>query len=130
MGDYTVRNLKDVDDAAEQFGLSPNLEFRVAREPLELRELGLSYLRVAPGFRVPFGHRHKRQEEAYVVVEGSGRIKVDDEVVELKQWDAVRVDKGTTRALEGGPDGIVVLALGAPSTGPGDAEMIQDWWSD
>ena len=130
MGGYAIRNLKDVDNAAERFGLSPNLEFRSAREPLELAAFGLSYLRVAPGFRMPFGHRHARQEEAYVVLDGSGRIKLDDEVVDLKQWDAVRIDKETTRALEGGPDGITILAVGAPNTGPGDAEMIQGWWSD
>ena len=130
MGDYTLRNLKDVDDAATRFGLSPNLEFRSAREPLELRGFGLSYLRVAPGFRVPFGHKHSRQEEAYVVIAGSGRIKLDDELVDLKRWDAIRIDKDTTRAIEGGPDGITILAVGAPNTGPGDAEMIQGWWSD
>jgi mannose-6-phosphate isomerase-like protein (cupin superfamily) len=130
MAEYTLRNLKNLDDYAEQFGLSPQMEFRSAREPLELEGFGFSYLRVAPGFRVPFGHRHDEQEEAYVVLEGSGRIKLDDDVVDLSRWDAVRIPKGTTRNLEGGPDGMTILAVGAPKTGAGDAEMIQGWWSD
>jgi len=131
MTGYTHINLKeDVEDQAPNFGMSPNLEMRMARVPLELENSGLSYLRIAPNFRMPFGHTHKRQEEVYVLVDGSARMKIGDETRELKQWDAVRVHKDTMRSFEGGPDGALFLAIGAPNTGPGDAEIAQDWWSD
>src|SRR5207253_1089323 len=98
MTDYTHINLKDdVEDQAPNFGLSPNLEARMARVPLGLENSGLSYLRMAPGFRIPFGHKHKQQEEVYVLVNGSARIKIEDEVRELKQWDAVRLHRATVR---------------------------------
>ena len=102
----------------------------MARVPLELEHSGLSYQRLAPNFRVPFGHKHKTQEEVYVVVNGSVRMKLGDEVLELKEWDAIRVPKETTRGFEAGPNGVEIIAIGAPNTGPGDAEVIQDWWSD
>ena len=131
MAGFTKVNLKeDVDDQAPNFGLSPNLEARMARVPLEMENAGISYQRIAPNFRVPFAHKHKNQEEVYVVVSGSVRMKVEDEVLELKQWDAVRVHKDTMRSFEGGSEGAEVIAIGAPSTGPGDAEMVNDWWSD
>jgi len=127
---HTVINLKEVEDQAPKFGLSPNLEMRMARVPLELEHSGLSYQRIAPNFRVPFGHNHKTQEEIYVVLSGSLRAKIEDEVVELKPLDAVRVHKDTMRSFEGGPEGAEILAIGAPSTGPGDGDIVQGWWSD
>jgi mannose-6-phosphate isomerase-like protein (cupin superfamily) len=130
MAGYTIQNLKDVEDQAPNFGLSPNLEARMARVPLELENFGISYQRIAPSFRVPFGHSHKNQEEVYVVVSGSMRAKLDDEIVELKQWDALRVPKDTVRSFEGGPDGAEMIAVGAPNTGPGDAEIDEGWWAD
>src|SRR2546421_1219916 len=103
---YKLQNLKEVEDQAPNFGLSPNVEARMARVPLELENLGVSYQRLAPGFRMPFGHTHNVQEEVYVVVSGSGRAKLGDEVIDLKQWDALRVPSETMRSFEGGPDGI------------------------
>jgi mannose-6-phosphate isomerase-like protein (cupin superfamily) len=131
MADYTLKNLKnDVEDSAVQYGISPALEARFAREPLELQNSGVSYLRLAPGERVPWGHTHKQQEEVYVVVGGSGRIKLDDEIVDLEQWDAVRISRDTMRDVEGGPDGIELILVGAPNAGAGDAELEQEWWTD
>ncbi len=129
MSDYTHLNLKEVEDQAPRFGLSPDLEFRMGRVPLDMEQAGLSYMRVAPNYRIPFGHNHKNQEEVYVVVAGSGRIKVGDEVRDLKQWDAVRVHKDTMRGFEANGDGLELIAIGAPKTGPGDADMEQGWWS-
>src|SRR4030095_3933161 len=127
MSDYTHINLKeDVDDQAPTFGLSPNLEARMARVALEMQNAGLSYIRIAPGFRIPFAHKHKNQEEVYVLVSGSARIKLEDEVRDVKQWDAVRVHRDTVRGFEAGKDGAEFIAIGAPNTGPGDAEMIQN----
>jgi uncharacterized cupin superfamily protein len=131
MSDYTHINLKaDVDDQAPNFGLSPDLEARMARVPLGMENSGLSYLRLAPGYRLPFGHKHKQQEEVYVLVNGSARIKVEDEVREMKQWDAVRLHRDTLRCFEAGDEGAELIAIGAPNTGPGDAEIVQEWWSD
>ena len=130
MAGYTIQNLKEVEDQAPKFGLSPDLESRMARVPLEMEHSGISYQRLAPNFRVPFGHRHKTQEEVYVVVKGSLRAKVEGDVLELKQWDALRVHKDTMRSFEGGPEGAEVIAVGAPNTGPGDAVVEDNWWVD
>jgi mannose-6-phosphate isomerase-like protein (cupin superfamily) len=129
MADYTVVNLKEVEDQAPKFGLSPQLEARMARVALGLENSGVSYQRLAPDFRVPFGHKHKNQEEIYVLVSGSARIKLEDEVVDLKPFDAVRVPKDTMRSFEAGPEGAEFIAIGAPNTGPGDADVVQGWWS-
>src|SRR5215208_4746316 len=131
MAAYTKLNLKrDVENMAPKFGYAPGLESRFARSPLGLETSGVSYFRFAPGFRMPFGHRHSEQEEVYVVVSGNARIKVDDEVVKLGQWDLVRVPAEATRAIEGGSDGAEVLAFGAPTHDNKDAEMVPGWWED
>ena len=131
MSDHTIVNLKeDVEDMAPKFDLSPGLESRFARKPLALENSGMSYYKIAPNFRTPFGHRHGEQEEIYVIVSGNARLKLDDEIVELRQWDAVRIPGPVTRALEGGPDGCEVLAFGAPNTDNQDAETVPGWWSD
>jgi mannose-6-phosphate isomerase-like protein (cupin superfamily) len=129
MSEYTQVNLKEVEDQAPKFGLSPDLEFRMGRVPLDMENAGVSYIRMASNYRIPFGHTHKNQEEVYVVVAGSGRVKLGDDVRELKQWDAVRVHKDTMRGFEADADGLELIAIGAPNTGPGDAEMEQGWWS-
>jgi mannose-6-phosphate isomerase-like protein (cupin superfamily) len=132
MTDYTVANLKEVEDSAVKFGLAPNLEARFATGTLGLERSGVSYQRLAPNFRTPFGHRHQEQEELYVILSGSGRLKLDDDVVELRQWDAVRIPGALMRALEAGPEGVELLALGAPRSGASaanDAEMEPNWWS-
>jgi mannose-6-phosphate isomerase-like protein (cupin superfamily) len=127
MANYTVKNLKDVENMAGKFGMSDGLEARFAARSLELSKLGLSYQRLEPNFRVPFGHKHGEQEEVYVVLSGSARLKLDDEIVELKQWDAIRVSGEVTRNFEGGPKGAELLAIGAPPAK--DTEMLQGWWS-
>ena len=129
MGDFTLVNLKEVEDLAPRFGLSPALESRFARTALGLRVAGLSYFRIAPGARTP-GHRHTDQEEIYLVLSGSALVRLDDEVVELKAWDALRVPPETARCLEGGPEGAEILAFGAPSNENRDVEPLPDFWSD
>ena len=134
MADHTIVNLKtDTEDQAQGFGLSPNLEARFGRRPLGLQHSGISYQRLAPGFRPPFGHTHEKQEELYVVVSGSGRAKVGDEIVDLEQWDALRVPPGVWRGIEAGPEGMEVLAYGARcamSDDDSDVQMEQNWWND
>ncbi len=125
---YTLRNVKEVDDSAPAFGMSPDVEARFARKALESRQVALSYQRLQPNVRMPFGHTHAAQEEIYIVLSGSGRAKLDEEIVELGQWDALRVDPETMRAIEAGADGIAFLAVGGPIGEGNDAEMVSDWW--
>lgn len=130
MAGYTIVNLKEVEDQAPKFGFSPNLEARFARIPLELEKSGISYFRISPNFRIPFGHKHRQQEEVYVLVSGSARAKLGDEVVKLKAWDAVRVSPETMRSFEAGPEGAEYIAFGAPNTENRDAEPAPNWWTD
>ena len=129
MAAYTKLNLRsDVEDMAPQYGMAPNIEAHYARKPLGLANSGASYFKLAPDFRLPFGHKHAEQEEVYVVVSGSARFKAGDDIVELAELDAIRVPGDTPRGMEAGPDGAEILAFGAPNTDNKDAEMLQDFW--
>ena len=130
MSNYTKKNLKnDVENQAPKFDMPAEMEVRFARSALGGETLGLSHMKLAPGFRIPFGHKHAGQEEVYVVVRGSARIKVEDEIVELTEWDAIRFDKDTMRAVEAGPEGVEYLAFGAGDD-PQESEAAPGWWSD
>jgi mannose-6-phosphate isomerase-like protein (cupin superfamily) len=129
MADYTHVNLKDdVENASERFGLAPSMEARFARKAADLEGGGFSYQKLAPNFRAPAAHRHRTQEEVYVVIAGSGRVKIEDEVRDVRQWDAIRFPPGTARAFEGGPEGLELLAIGFGEGG--DAEMLEGFWED
>ena len=126
---YTHKNIADVKDSAPDFGLAENQEARFATDALDASEAGFSFHRVKAGKRQAFGHRHDDAEEVYFVVSGKGRMKLDDDVIELADHDVIRVAGGVTRAFEGGDDGLEVLAFGAHH--PEDrGEVIQGWWSD
>jgi mannose-6-phosphate isomerase-like protein (cupin superfamily) len=129
MSSYTKKNLREVENQAPNFGMPAELEARFARRALDGETLGLSLMTLAPNFRIPFGHKHEGHEEVYVVVRGSARIKVEDDVVELAEWDAIRFPKNTMRDVEAGPDGVEYLAFGAGDD-PLDAEMVQGWWTE
>ena len=130
MSGYTKANLRhDVEDQAPNFGMSDDIEARFARTAVGGKTLGLSLFTLDANFRIPFGHKHETQEEVYVVVRGSARIKVDDEIVDLGEWDAIRLDRGTMRAVEAGPDGVEYLAFGAGDDAR-EVEMVQGWWAD
>ncbi|MFN8217753.1 MAG: cupin domain-containing protein [Solirubrobacterales bacterium] len=130
---FTLRNLRqDLEDLGSNFDGSPELEFRLATKALGLERSGLGYQRLPPGYRFPYGHVHRRQEEVYVVLRGSGRIKLDEEVVELRQFDAVRVPPGTWRGYEAGAEGLEILVIGAPNLGEDprrDVEGRREWWA-
>jgi uncharacterized cupin superfamily protein len=129
VADYTLLNLKsDVEDSGERFGYAPNMEARFARKALGLEKSGISYFKLVPAFRVPFGHRHSEQEEVYLVLSGSARVKLDDEILELKPMDAVRIPTSVKRGFEAGPEGAEILAFGAPDTDNKDLEMDQGFW--
>jgi mannose-6-phosphate isomerase-like protein (cupin superfamily) len=128
MPNYSKKNLKEVDDSAADRG--GDIEARFGRKHLDSDHLGVSYFRYGPSFKAPFGHRHREQEEAYVVVAGSGRMKLDDDIVDVEQWDVIRVAPTVVRAFEGGPDGLEVIAIGSDRPEGGDGEMVQDFWAD
>jgi mannose-6-phosphate isomerase-like protein (cupin superfamily) len=128
MPDYTIKNFMDVDDLAAERG--GDIEARFARSHIDSDHLGVSYFRYGANFRSPFGHRHKEQEEAYVVVSGSGKIRVDDDVIDLKQWDVIRVAPTAVRAFEGGPDGLELVAIGNDRPEGGDGEMVEGFWAE
>jgi mannose-6-phosphate isomerase-like protein (cupin superfamily) len=125
---FTKLNLTEVDDAAPSNGFGHRWEARVAREALSAERTGVVFFRLLPGKRSPFTHRHRDAEEIYVVLGGSGRVKLDDEILELHRLDAIRVAPATARAFEAGPDGLELLAFGAHH--PGDGEPVEDPWTD
>ena len=127
MTGYTKQNLKEVEDQAPKFGLSPDLEARFARVALEAELIGITYQRLGPNFPLPFAHTHKTQEEVFLLVSGSARFKVGDEVIDLKPWDAVRVHKDVVRTFAAGPEGAEFVVVGCPG-GPGDAETVDHSW--
>jgi uncharacterized cupin superfamily protein len=124
---YAKKNLREVEDSALEHGLSRTQEARFPRADLGAEQTGVNYLIVKPGQREAFAHRHREAEEIYVVLAGSGRVKLDDDMVDLTQLDAVRVSPGTARSFEAGPDGLEVLIFGPRVEG--DGEMIPDFWS-
>jgi uncharacterized cupin superfamily protein len=125
---FTLKNLAEVDDSAPKAGFAEVQEARFAKDELEAEQTGVSYQRVKPGKRQAFAHRHERAEEVYVVLGGSGQAKLEDQVVELRKLDAIRVAPGVTRAFQAGPDGLELLAFGPRHDGDGD--VLPGWWSD
>jgi uncharacterized cupin superfamily protein len=91
-------------------------------------QTGVNFLIVTPGQREAFAHRHRTAEEIYVVLAGTGCVKLDDELVELAPLDAVRVSPGVARSFQAGPDGLEVLIFGPHVEANG--EMVHDFWGD
>ena len=127
MSDYTLTNLKQIEDTAG--ARSADVEGRFARRHLDSRELGVSYFRYAPDFRSPVGHRHREQEEVYVILSGSGRVKLDDEIREVGPWDILRVAPPVVRAFEAGPEGLEMIIAGSARPEEGDGEMLEVQWT-
>lgn len=128
MADYAIVNLLEIDDSVE--GRVPGLEGRFSRKHLGSRDLGVSHFRYAPGTRTPGGHSHREQEEAYVVAAGSGRVRLDDEIREIRQWDVIRVAPEVVRGFESGPEGLDLIAIGGPKPEGGDGVPSDKPWPD
>jgi mannose-6-phosphate isomerase-like protein (cupin superfamily) len=126
--DYARINIEDVEDLAAKFGMGELGEARYLREDVGAERIGMTYYRMNPGKRTGFGHRHKEAEEMYVVLAGSGRVKVDDEILDLGERDVVRVAPPSVREFEAGPEGMELLAIGTHVEG--DGEMLQEWWTE
>jgi mannose-6-phosphate isomerase-like protein (cupin superfamily)/ABC-type transporter Mla MlaB component len=127
MADYTITNLRDAEDLAAKGGFSESQEARFPRLELGLETLGISHQVVKPDKHHAFGHRHKEAEEVYVVLSGSGRCRLDDEIVDVGKLDAIRVGPEVVRGFEAGPDGLELLVFGALA--PGDAEIVEDFFA-
>jgi mannose-6-phosphate isomerase-like protein (cupin superfamily) len=125
---FTRRKLTDVKDSAPEFGMEEVQEARFAKGDLDAEKTGVSHYRLKPGQRTPFGHKHEDAEEVYIVIAGSGRMKLDDEIIEVETLDAIRVSPEVVRAFEADSEGIEVLAVGARHDG--DGEVIPGWWTD
>jgi len=123
MSSYAIKNLLEIEPEGPE-----GLEIRFARKHLDSRELGVSLERFAPGRTTTAGHNHEEQEEAYVVVEGSGVAKLDDETIEVKQWDVIRVAPEVVRGFDAGPEGLVLLAIGGAKPEGGDGNLVADRW--
>ncbi|HTN22465.1 MAG TPA: cupin domain-containing protein [Solirubrobacteraceae bacterium] len=125
---YTIHKLTDTEDMAPRYGLDEQGEARFVTDDLAAEQTGVSLQRLKPGRRQAFGHRHDEAEEVYVVLSGSGRVKLDDEIAAVAAMDAIRVAPAVTRAFEAGPDGLEWLAFGPRRKG--DGEVLQGWWTD
>ncbi len=123
---YTVKNLSEVEDGAPGIGLGDYQQARFAQGDLGAEQTGFTHTRVNPSTRVPFAHLHRKAEEVYVVLSGSGRVKIDDDVVEIGVHDAIRIAPGVARGWESGPDGLEFLAFGPQVEG--DAEVVENFW--
>ncbi len=128
MSRFSTVNLLDVENSIGE--RAPGIEGRFGRKHLDSRDLGVSLFRYAANLRSPMAHSHREQEEAYVVVGGSGRMLLDDEVIELHHWDVVRVAPEVVRAFEAGPDGLDLVAIGGPKPEEGDGVMGEAAWPD
>jgi quercetin dioxygenase-like cupin family protein len=126
MASFAVKNLMEIEDVSPR----PEVEARFSRKYLDSAHLGISYFRYAPGFSAVDGHRHEVQEEAYLVIAGSGRIRLDDEMVELRQWDVVRVAPSVVRGFEAGPEGLELIAVGSDKPEGGDGELVSGRWPE
>ena len=127
MSNYAIKNLMDVEPS--NGGPGEQIDVRFTRKYLGSQQLGVSWFRYGPGFRT-IGHRHEVQEEAYVVIGGGGRMKLDDEIIELRRWDVVRVAPEVGRAFEGGPEGLELIAIGGSKPEGGDGVRVEDFWTE
>jgi len=125
---YTIENLRETPDSAPKAGLAEMGEARFAREALGAESTGLAFHVLRPGKRQPFGHRHNQAEEIYVVLSGSGRVRLDDDIAEIAPLDAIRVAPQVVRAFEAGPEGLSMLVFGPHHEK--DGEILKEFWTD
>jgi mannose-6-phosphate isomerase-like protein (cupin superfamily) len=124
---HTIKNLRESEDMAPKFGFDAVQEARFAWRDLDAEQTGLALIRVKPGQRQAFAHRHDQAEEIYVIISGRGRIKLDDEITEVGPLDAIRIAPGVARSMEAGDDGIEYLAFGPHYEGDGEI-LKEDFW--
>jgi mannose-6-phosphate isomerase-like protein (cupin superfamily) len=123
---YDKANLSEVTDVAAEHGLGELQEARFPRETVGTEASGLAHIRVKPGQRQPFAHKHGKAEELHVILSGAGTMKIDDELVPVGPRDVIRVDPGSTRAFEAGEEGLEYLVFSPRHAD--DAEIVKDFW--
>lgn len=129
MSSFTLANMKEIEETGSK--RLPGIEGRFARRHIDSEHVGVSYIRYDPGVRDTTGHSHREQEEVFVVIEGTGRAKLDGEVLALRQWDILRLAPQVVRAFEGGsPDGLTLIAVGSDRPPDGDGVLLPNWWTD
>lgn len=125
---YTLKGIDEIPDRAPDFDLDKFHEARFGTRAMDLTQTGFSHFKVKPGVRQPFGHHHNLGEEVHVVLSGSGRVKLDNEILALQEGDVLRVSPEIMRAFEGGPDGLEFIVFSQHIEG--DTEMAPGWWQD
>jgi mannose-6-phosphate isomerase-like protein (cupin superfamily) len=129
MPPYTIKNIMDIEDSAS--GRAPGIQARFARSHIDSEHIGLTRISYEPDTRSPMGHSHREQEEVYLILAGSGRIKLDDDIIDLRPWDVVRIAPATVRGLHSGPEGLDLIAIGSARPEGGDGVPAPgDWWTD
>ena len=128
MSNYTKINFTDVENSAAGRGVE--IDARFARKHIDSKHLGVSQFSYGSGVRPPYGHRHREQEEVYVITHGSGKLRLDDEIIDIRRGDVIRVAPQVVRAFAAGPEGLELIAVGNDRPEGGDGEMIQDFWTD
>jgi mannose-6-phosphate isomerase-like protein (cupin superfamily) len=128
MSAYTKKNLKEIEDSGAGSSNNPEVQARFARNHIDSEHLGVSYFLYPPGFRAPFGHTHREQEEAYLVINGGGRMKLNDEIIDVGPWDVIRVAPTTARGFEAGPEGIELIVVADDRPEGGDGEKTDNFW--
>jgi mannose-6-phosphate isomerase-like protein (cupin superfamily) len=127
MSDWTKKNLRDIEDKAPGFGIGELQSARFANDDLETQRTGVALMGVKPGQRQGFAHRHEEAEEVYVILKGSGRLKLDETIIDVGPLDAIRIAPGVARAFEAGEDGLELLAFGPRHKGDGEI-LKMDFW--
>jgi mannose-6-phosphate isomerase-like protein (cupin superfamily) len=122
----------EIGDAADAFGGQYPGAMRLLGGPLASEQVTLTYREMPPGTggKGSYGHRHKTQEEIYLVLSGRLEFKLGDEVVELGPLTAVRVAPDTVRSVwNEGPEEAVLLIASTRSEDPReDVELVEDFW--
>lgn len=93
---------------------------------LEASEVAARMWRLEPGMSST-RHRHAQQEELYVLLEGSGRMRVEQELLTLRPLDTVLVDAGTVRQIFNDTDADALwLVVGAPQELANTTQMTEE----
>ena len=128
MSDYTVIQVADAPDVLGDY---PG-EMRFLTGPLGAGQVALTWRRMPPdtGSRGSYGHRHRTQEELYLVASGALTFKLGDDVVKAGPGTAVRVPPGTWRGIhnDSAEDAILIITSIRIDDHEGEVETRDGFW--
>jgi mannose-6-phosphate isomerase-like protein (cupin superfamily) len=133
MSGYTIGKREDAYDFMEKY---PGFgEMRSYTQSLDAEQVAITWRTMPPGTggKGSYGHRHKTQEEIYLVLRGAVQAKLDDDVVELGPGTAVRVAPEVVRSFHNdGPEEaeLVICSVRLPEGAPQDSETVDDFWPE